>query len=133
MTYPSAGKEQIKQFNESGFIVIKKAINPNDLNYLETICDKIIDDPEENNARDWAWDEGSLNERKFLIIQRSRLSDIWPEIVSAPWRVWATEFASSLMGAEVEFTYDQFLDTCFLVRRNDNPATFHRRPHDTAG
>ena len=53
MTYASASKEQIKQFNESGFIVIKKAINPNDLNYLETICDKIIDDPEENNARDW--------------------------------------------------------------------------------
>ena len=28
MTYANASKEQIKQFNESGFIVIKKAINP---------------------------------------------------------------------------------------------------------
>ena len=109
MTYPNASKEQIKQFNESGFIVIQKAIEPNDLNYLESICDKIINDPKGNNARDWAWDEGSLDERKFLIIQRSRLNDIWPEIMIAPWRVWATEFASSLMGAEVEFTYDQFL------------------------
>ena len=66
------------------FIVIKKAINPNDLNYLETICDKIIDDPEENNARDWAWDEGSLDERKFLIIQRSRLSDICQKLCPHP-------------------------------------------------
>ena len=33
----------------------------------------------------------------------------WPELNDEPFRAWAVEFGSTLMGVELEFWYDQFL------------------------
>ena len=108
MPYSKASTEDIRKFNEAGYLVVEGAIESTDLKDLESLCDAIIRDPAGSGARDWAWEEGSIDERKFRIIQAG-VSRNAPEINQTRWRKWACEFAGSLMGGEVEFWYDQFL------------------------
>ena len=108
MPYSKASTEQISAFNEAGYLVVEDAIKPDDLKDLELLCDAIIRDPVGSGARDWAWNEGSFDEREFRIIQAGVTRNA-PQVSEMRWRKWACEFAGSLMGGEVEFWYDQFL------------------------
>lgn len=109
MPYPKASAEQIDSYREHGFLVVEDAIDPDDLSELLERCQTIIDN-KETMAFDWAWDKSkSKDERDFKILQSSPTL-IWPEaFADAPFRRWAVEFGSALMGEEMEFWYDQFL------------------------
>lgn len=109
MPYPVATQQQVDSFREHGFLVVEDAVDPADLEELIERCQIIIDN-KEAMAFDWAWEKGKeSNEREFKIVQSSP-SMIWPDLIAkAPFRTWAVEFASALMGIDVTFWYDQFL------------------------
>lgn len=106
--YRSATERDIDFFNEHGWIRVDDVIDPADLVRLQARCDEIIAN-RQTEAFDWAWAKGEDRaEREFKILQAS---PSWKtdEFADARFRTWAIEFASALMGFEVEFWYDQFL------------------------
>jgi phytanoyl-CoA hydroxylase len=109
MPYPSATPEQVRSFAKHGYLVVEDGIDVADLSDLQARCETIIEQ-KDKLALDWAWEKGtSLAQREFAILQSSPTL-IWPtEFATAPFRLWAVEFASALMGGQVEFWYDQFL------------------------
>jgi len=60
-------------------------------------------------AYDWAWEQGTPRDKREFKIVQSSPTRYFPELAEARFRIWATEFASALMGREMEFWYDQFL------------------------
>jgi phytanoyl-CoA hydroxylase len=108
VTYPRATATDVQFFAEHGWLAMDDVIDPADLAQLEARCDNIIANKEQL-AYDWAWQQGeSRGEREFRILQASPSHES-DEFDDAPWRTWAIEFASALMGFPVEFWYDQFL------------------------
>ena len=108
MAYPRARDEDIERYRAHGFLVVENAVDPDDLEELIARCQEIIDNRDEM-AQDWAWEKGkSKSERDFRILQSSP-SLFWRHFRDAPFRRWAVEFGSDLVGRPVEFWYDQFL------------------------
>lgn len=108
MAYPTATEDHVAFFAEHGWLAVTDAIDPADLVTLEEKCQQIIDN-KESMAFDWAWEaDQSREQREFKILQSSP-SMFWPDFADAPFRRWAVEFASALMGMTIEFWYDQFL------------------------
>jgi len=108
VTWPAASAEQIERFARDGFLVVRDAIDPAQLGRLEQATERILAN-KERVAFDWAWDADTPKEqRRFRIVQSSP-SLIGVDLSQERFRVWATEFASSLLGRPVEFWYDQFL------------------------
>ena len=109
MAYPPASSADVTFFRDHGYLVVPGAVDPGDLDALIDRCDLIIEN-KEKMAQDWAWEKGrSRDEREFKLLQSSPTL-LWPDFIrSAPFRLWAVEFGSALMGREMEFWYDQFL------------------------
>jgi hypothetical protein len=108
MPYPTPTEQDIAFFDEHGWIAIDDAVDPADLATLEARCEVILE-KKESLAFDWAWEDGTpKDERAFRIVQSSPTM-FFPELNDERFRSWAIEFASVLMGAPVEFWYDQFL------------------------
>ena len=108
MAYPAATQQDIDFYRDHGYIVVPDAIDPADMEELIARCQEIID-KKETLAFDWAWEKGqSKDEREFKILQSSP-TRFWPEFNHAKFRLWAIEFASALVGQDLEFWYDQFL------------------------
>lgn len=108
MRYPAASAEQISAFEERGWLVVRDAVEPAELELLGGACQKILDDPQ-RFAFDWAWEKGKTREeRSFKIVQGSP-SRAWPGLAQSKLRAWAVEFGSALLARRVEFWYDQFL------------------------
>ena len=108
MAYPKASDADVAFFEEHGYLVVEDAIDPKDLATLEARCAEILAN-KEKMAYDWAWERGkSKDEREFKILQSSP-TRYWPELNEARFRLWAIEFAGTLMRRPVEFWYDQFL------------------------
>ncbi len=109
MPYPTATADDVAFFAQHGWIAVPDAIDPADLVDLEAKCQQILDN-KESMAFDWAWEAGTpRDQREFKIVQSSP-SLFWKaDFDQARFRVWAVEFASALMGVELEFWYDQFL------------------------
>ncbi len=108
MPYPPASAADIEFFGTHGYLVVRNAADPADLDTLESHCGKILEQ-KERFAFDWAWEEGtSREERAFRLVQGSP-THAWPGIADSPFRVWALDFASALMGRPIEFWYDQYL------------------------
>jgi phytanoyl-CoA hydroxylase len=106
--YRSASVEEVAFFREHGWLVVEDVIDPSDLAHIEARCDEIIAHKEEM-AFDWAWQKGEdRDKREFRILQGSPSRNS-TEFADAPFRVWAVQFASALLGKQVEFWYDQFL------------------------
>ena len=107
--YRPATDEDIDFFRTHGYIVVRDVIDPDELDRITELCDKIIE-RKETLAFDWAWEKDKTrDERDFKILQSSPTM-LWPDAVSgAPFRKWAVEFGSALMGLPLEFWYDQFL------------------------
>jgi hypothetical protein len=109
MTYPPASEAQIEAFRRDGYLVVQGAVLPADLDRLQAICDRLLEE-KERMAFDWAWEAGDDRaHRKFKIVQTSPSLLSKTELAGERFRVWATEFASALLGKPVEFWYDQFL------------------------
>lgn len=108
MAYPHPSDSEIAFFLEHGWLVVKDAIPPEALTEVSERCDLIIQ-KKHKLAFDWAWEKGKAKEdREFKIVQGSP-TYVWPEISRTAFRTWMLKFGSALMGAEVEFWYDQFL------------------------
>ncbi len=108
VSYPQASPAQIDAFRAQGYLVVDDAILPADLARLERICERILQ--EKNRvAFDWAWEAGTEREQRAFKIVQSSPTLLGEDISSEPFRVWAREFASALLGRECEFWYDQFL------------------------
>ena len=108
MSYPDCADRQVERFRQHGFLVIEEAIERAELSDAATRCQKIFD-RKEKLAFDWAWEKGTPREsRAFKIVQGSPTL-VWPEIAGTRFREWMVAFASRLLGASVEFWYDQFL------------------------
>jgi ectoine hydroxylase-related dioxygenase (phytanoyl-CoA dioxygenase family) len=109
MPYPVASAADREKFWRDGYLVVRDAVDPKDLDRLQAICDRLLAN-KERMAFDWAWEAGTDKEhRAFKIVQTSPSLLSKNELASERFRVWATEFASSLLGKDVEFWYDQFL------------------------
>jgi phytanoyl-CoA hydroxylase len=106
--YPQASPDDVAFFAEHGWIVVEDAIDPDDLADLVDRCGQILE-RKEVMAFDWAWEEGKgREERDFKIVQSSPTM-FFPELMQSRFREWAVSFGSALLGAPVEFWYDQFL------------------------
>src|SRR5271170_4018929 len=102
-----ASAEQIAFFREHGWLVVEDAIAPAEIAVVAERLDVILR-KKHKLAYDWAWEKGrSKDDREFKIVQGSP-SLVWPEINDTRMRSWMIEFARGLMGAQVEFWYDQF-------------------------
>jgi len=107
--YPRASEAQIEAFWRDGYLAVPGAVDPKDLERLQSICDRLLEE-RDKVAFDWAWEAGDTREqRKFRIVQTSPSLLSKTELARSRFRVWATEFASALLGKAVEFWYDQFL------------------------
>jgi ectoine hydroxylase-related dioxygenase (phytanoyl-CoA dioxygenase family) len=108
MSFPAANAEQIEFYREHGWLVVENAIPQEDLDLLETRCQKIMDE-KERFAFDWAWDaKEKKEERTFRIIQSSP-SLVWSDIAEQPYRKWLTAFCEALMDMKMALFLDQFL------------------------
>lgn len=108
MSYPAATPADVAFFRAHGWIVVEQAIEPADLDALIGHCEEILANLD-TMAFDWAWEKGTPREaREFKIVQASPTRH-WPELNASRFRMWAIEFAASLMGQPLEFWYDQFL------------------------
>jgi phytanoyl-CoA hydroxylase len=108
MSYPDASADEIGFYREHGWLVVRDAIAPDDLDEIERRCEILIDQ-KERFANDWAWsDKEDLKDRSFRIVQSSP-SFVWKEIADQPYRQWLKRFGDALMGLELAFWYDQFL------------------------
>ncbi|MFI5315546.1 MAG: phytanoyl-CoA dioxygenase family protein [Myxococcota bacterium] len=109
MPYPKATAADLEKFWRDGYLVVRAAIQPSDLDRLQAICDELLAQKEQI-AFDWAWEKGTDREhRAFKIVQTSPSLLNKAELSTHQFRIWATEFASELLGRPVEFWYDQFL------------------------
>jgi ectoine hydroxylase-related dioxygenase (phytanoyl-CoA dioxygenase family) len=109
MPYPKATSEQIETYWRDGYLVVRDAIDPKDLDRLQAICDRLLEQ-KEKVAFDWAWNASEDKEhRTFKIVQTSPSLFSKAELANERFRVWSMEFASTLIGKPVEFWYDQFL------------------------
>ncbi|HEY8122209.1 MAG TPA: phytanoyl-CoA dioxygenase family protein [Myxococcota bacterium] len=109
MTYPRASAADVETFQRDGYLVVRDAVEPRDLDRLQAICDRLLEQRDQI-AFDWAWEAGTDREhRAFKIVQTSPSLLSRAELERERFRVWATEFASDLLGRGVEFWYDQFL------------------------
>jgi hypothetical protein len=122
MWYPEASAEQIASFREHGYLVVDDAIPSDDLDELEGHLDELILQ-KEKLAFDWAWDENEEREQRSFKIVQSWPELVWPEIARAPFRTWAAEFGSALLGTRVGFWYNQFLGK---PPHNDAPTYWHQ-------
>ncbi len=108
MPYPQASAEQIREFHERGFLVVRGALPADELDRIEQHCDLLIEG-KETLANDWAWREGEAREQRVFRIVQAALGKVWAEVADQPYRRWLASFASALMEREMEFWYDQFL------------------------
>ncbi|HTO70160.1 MAG TPA: phytanoyl-CoA dioxygenase family protein [Myxococcota bacterium] len=109
MPYPKAGDAELERFRAEGYLVVRDALLPRDLERLQAICDDLLEN-REKVAFDWAWEAGTdRDKRKFKIVQTSPSLFRKGELENERFRTWATDFASALLGRPVEFWYDQFL------------------------
>jgi len=108
MAYPEATQEDVEFFANHGWIVVRDAVDPDDIQTLREKCLEIIDRRDEL-AFDWAWEKGTDKENRPFKILQSSPTLIWPEFNDAIFRKWAVQFGGALLGAPVEFWYDQFL------------------------
>jgi phytanoyl-CoA hydroxylase len=109
MPYPIASPAEIERFWRDGYLVVREAIEPRDLDRLQAICDDLLEN-REKVAFDWAWEAGTDREhRAFKIVQTSPSLFHKDELAAQRFRIWSGEFASALFGQPVEFWYDQFL------------------------
>jgi ectoine hydroxylase-related dioxygenase (phytanoyl-CoA dioxygenase family) len=108
MAYPAASAADVAFFAEHGYIVVNDAVEPDDLEELVARCDVIIE-KRDRLAFDWAWEKGQTKEEREFKILQSSPSLLGADFSKAPFRVWAVEFGSALLGQPLEFWYDQFL------------------------
>ena len=109
MPYPKATAAELEKFWSEGYLVVRDAIEPSDLDRLQAICYQLLEQRDQV-AFDWAWEAGTDREhRAFKIVQTSPSLLNGAELSTHRFRVWSTEFASELLGKAVEFWYDQFL------------------------
>jgi phytanoyl-CoA hydroxylase len=108
MPFPTATRSQIDFFARHGWLVVEDAIPQDDLDLVETQCERLLTD-KERLAFDWAWDESEDREDRSFRIVQSWPSLVWKEIADQPYRKWLVEFGSALMGKPMAFWYDQFL------------------------
>ena len=108
MAYPQATEDDVRFFEEHGWIQVDDAIDPGDLEHLMARCEEILE-RKETMAYDWAWAEGTPKEQREFTLLQAGPTRHFPELNDAKFRLWATEFASTLMRRPVEFWYDQFL------------------------
>jgi phytanoyl-CoA hydroxylase len=109
MPYPQATAAEVERFSRDGFLVVRDALEPKDLDRLQTLCERLLEN-RDKMAFDWAWEAGTEREhRAFKIVQTSPSLLSRSELAQERFRVWATKFASALLGKGVEFWYDQFL------------------------
>jgi phytanoyl-CoA hydroxylase len=109
MPYPRASAADLERFWRDGYLVVRDAVEPKDLDRLQAICDRLLEN-KDRMAFDWAWEAGTDREhRAFKIVQTSPSLVAKSELATERFRAWATEFASTLLGKAVEFWYDQFL------------------------
>jgi phytanoyl-CoA hydroxylase len=108
MAYPNPTETQIAFFADHGWLVVEDAIPLDALAEVIARCEPILQ-KKHKLAFDWAWEKGTpKEERAFKIVQGSP-TYVWPEIARTAFRGWMPSFASALMGAQLEFWYDQFL------------------------
>ena len=60
MPYPAPTSEQLKRFNDDGFLVVENAIDPQELDTLVRMGHEMIERPLDPKAKDWDWRRGLL-------------------------------------------------------------------------
>ena len=108
MAYPDPTAEDIRRFNEDGFLVVQDAMPPQALKDLQNVSRELIAQ-KESLAKDWDWRKGEeLKSRTFRIVQCG-VTGRFEWVRESPFRLWSTRFSSALMQLDLEFWYDQFL------------------------
>ena len=79
VAYLTASAEDVAFFREHGWLVVKGAIDPDDIVRLASRCDEILANPDEM-AFDWAWEKGTPREARAFRILQAGPTRRWPEL-----------------------------------------------------
>lgn len=108
MHYPAPTAEDVRRFEDDGFLVVGNVIDEEESRALAELGEDMIRRPHEG-ANDWDWRRGeSLDQRAFRIVQ-SGVDQHFPWLRSSRFRAWAARFGAALMRQDMEFWYEQFL------------------------
>lgn len=108
MYYPEPTEDEIARFNADGFLIVRDAIDPGELQALVDMGAEMIGRPADW-GKDWDWRRGEpLDQRAFRIVQ-SGVDRHFPWLPVSRFRRWSTRFGGALMGQEMAFWYEQFL------------------------
>ena len=109
MPYPTPTPEELNRFSEDGFLVVRNAIDAQELHSLVQMGEQLIRRPPDPKANDWDWRRGEPLEKRVWRIVQSGVDREFPWIVTSRFRSWAARFGGLLMRQEMEFWYEQFL------------------------
>ena len=122
MAYPVASPADIERFWRDGYLAVRDAVEPKDLDRLQGICDRLLEN-KDRMAFDWAWEAGTdRSTARSRSCRRARVSSRRQSSRGERFRVWATEFA---LGAARE-------GRRVLVRSVSREAAAGRRAHALA-
>lgn len=108
MSYPSVTADDLRRFEDDGFLVVRDAIGEAEQAALRDLGDEMIRRPRDG-TNDWDWRQGEpLDQRAWRIVQ-SAVDPLFPWLRESQFRSWAAAFGSALMRQDMEFWYEQFL------------------------
>jgi hypothetical protein len=83
MPYPAPTAEQLRQFNDDGFLVVENAIDPQELGALVRMGHEMIERPVDPQANDWDWRKGEPREQRAYRIVQSAVDRHYPWLVTS--------------------------------------------------
>ena len=116
MPYPTPTPEELSRFSEDGFLVVRNAIDAQELHALVQMGEELIRSPPDPKANDWDWRRGEPLEKRVWRIVQSGVDSKYPV---------DRDVALSLMGRSLRRTPDASGDGV-LVRAVPGQAAGHR-------
>ena len=108
MPYPEPTTQDILRFEANGFLVVRDAIDPEEVAALVAMGADMTQRPADW-GKDWDWRRGEpLDQRAYRIVQ-SGVDRLFPWLPRSRFRAWAGRFGGALMRQDMAFWYEQFL------------------------
>lgn len=108
MRYPAPTSDDLRHFDNDGFLVVKEVIDEAERVALVDLGDAMIRRPRDG-ANDWDWRKDEPRDKRAWRIVQSAVDPLFPWLRESRLRSWAAAFGAALMRQDMEFWYEQFL------------------------
>ncbi len=116
--------QQIKSFNDNGYLLIERFINETEVEAYKVICEKFLDGTiiTGKNRTDLGAGLG-YNTKSENITQIMWPCDFAPELLEMPYQVRALAIAKELMGEDMEMDFDMIINK---APNTNTPTPWHQ-------